>query len=268
MNGAQYIAETLSAKGVDHVFLVLAILRKSLVEMEKLGIKRVVAHSEKGATYMADGYARVSHKPSVSMSQSVGAANLAAGLQDAFLGHSPVIALTGRKPPLFQYRNAYQEILHGPMFDQVTKYNSNIDEAAQLPFILQQLFREATTGAPRPVHADLLGLSGEMIEEGEVRVPVQINRQYSTYPASRPMADPYLVQEALKLIEQAARPIIVDRSSLMPVPKCGVWRNRYLSLLPPQMPVRESFQRITPLPPELWDRIPSNAPTVASAMPI
>jgi acetolactate synthase-1/2/3 large subunit len=209
MNGAQYIAETLAAQKVDHVFLVLAILRRGLVEMEKVGIKRVVVHSEKGATYMADGYARISGKPSVAMSQSVGAANLAAGLQDAFLAHSPVIALTGRKQPLFQYRNAYQEILHGPMFDQVTKYNANIDDAEQLPFILQQLFREATTGAPRPVHADLLGLSGEVIEQGDVRLPLFSNGQYTTVPAFRPAADPALVLEALKLIKQAKRPIIV-----------------------------------------------------------
>ncbi|HBB16035.1 MAG TPA: acetolactate synthase [Syntrophus sp. (in: bacteria)] len=209
MNGAQYIAETLSAQRVDHVFLVPAILRRGLVEMEKVGIKRVVAHSEKGATYMADGYARVSRRPTVSMSQSVGAANLAAGLQDAFLAHSPVIALTGRKPPLFQYRNAYQEILHGPMFDQVTKYNANIDDAEQLPFILQQLFREATTGAPRPVHADLLGLSGEIIELAEVRNPLPASGKYTTYPAIRPAADPYLINEALELIGQAKRPIIV-----------------------------------------------------------
>ncbi len=209
MNGAQYIAETLSAQGVKYVFLVLAILRRGLVEMERVGIKRVVAHSEKGATYMADGYARVSRRPSVSMAQSVGAANLAAGLQDAFLAHSPVIALTGRKPPLFQYRNAYQEILHGPMFDQVTKYNAYIDDADQLPFILQQLFREATTGAPRPVHADLLGLSGEVVELAEVRLPLLASGKYTAYPAIRPAADPHLVNEALKMIELAKRPIIV-----------------------------------------------------------
>lgn len=209
MNGARYIAETLKAQGVDHVFLMQAILRRGLVEMEDVGIKRIVTHSEKGATYMADGYARISGRPALAMSQSVGAANLAAGLQDAFLAHSPVIALTGRKPPLFQYRNAYQEILHGPLFDQVTKYNANIDDAEQLPFILQQLFREATTGAPRPVHADLLGLSGEFIELAEVRLPLMASGKYATYPAIRPAADPALVSEALQMIQKARRPIIV-----------------------------------------------------------
>jgi acetolactate synthase-1/2/3 large subunit len=209
MKGAQYIAETLKAQGVDHAFIMLAILRRGLVEMEKVGIKRVVTHSEKGATYMADGYARISGKPSVAMCQSVGAANLAAGLQDAFLAHSPVIALTGRKPPLYQYRNAYQEILHTPMFDQVTKYNAYIDDAQQLPFILQQLFREATTGAPRPVHADLMGLSGEVIEEAEIRLPLLACGKHTTYPAFRPAADPDLIREALTLIEKAKRPLIV-----------------------------------------------------------
>jgi len=112
ITGARFIAETLKGYGVSHIFYVDAILRKTMVDLEELGIRRVITHSEKAAAYMADGYARVSHQPGVCMAQSVGAANLAAGLQDAYLGLSPVVALTGKKPPLFQYRNAYQEIAH------------------------------------------------------------------------------------------------------------------------------------------------------------
>jgi hypothetical protein len=44
------------------------ILRRGLVEMEALGIRRVLAHSEKAAAYMADGAARVSRKPGVYVS--------------------------------------------------------------------------------------------------------------------------------------------------------------------------------------------------------
>ena len=103
MTGAQYIARTLKGYDVTHVFYIEAILRRTLVEMEKVGIKRILTHCEKSAAYMADGFARVSGKPGICMAQSVGAANLAAGLQDAYLGNSPVIAFTGRKPPLYQY---------------------------------------------------------------------------------------------------------------------------------------------------------------------
>ena len=91
MTGAKYLADTLKAYGVSHVFLVPAVLRKSLAEMDMVGIKRVVTHGEKAAAYMADGYARASGRGGVCMAQSVGAVNLAAGLQDAFLGLSPCV---------------------------------------------------------------------------------------------------------------------------------------------------------------------------------
>ena len=106
MTGAKYLADTLKAYGVTHVFFVPAVLRKSLAEMDMVGIKRVVTHGEKAAAYMADGYARASNKVGVCMAQSVGAVNLAAGLQDAYLGLSPVLALTGHKSNLQQNRNA------------------------------------------------------------------------------------------------------------------------------------------------------------------
>ena len=49
MTGAKYLADTLKAYGVSHVFLVPAVLRKSLAEMDMVGIKRVVTHGEKAA---------------------------------------------------------------------------------------------------------------------------------------------------------------------------------------------------------------------------
>ena len=88
MSGARFIAETFKGYGITHIFYVEAILRKALIEMEVLGIKRVLTHGEKAAAYMADGYARARRGPGICMAQSVGAANLAAGLQEL-----PVTAL-------------------------------------------------------------------------------------------------------------------------------------------------------------------------------
>jgi acetolactate synthase-1/2/3 large subunit len=207
--GARFIAETLQAYGVTHVFYIDAILRQTLVEMETLGIRRIVTHSEKAAAYMADGYARVSHGPGVCMAQSVGAANLAAGLQDAYLGLSPVLALTGRKPPLFQHRNAYQEILHGPLFQPVTKYNVNVVAGEQLPLYLRQAFREATSGAPRPVHLDLLGVRGELLEQAEIDGETVVEEPFRHYPSARPEPEAEQVQRAAQVLGQAKRPVIV-----------------------------------------------------------
>ncbi|HSB67990.1 MAG TPA: thiamine pyrophosphate-binding protein [Candidatus Methylomirabilis sp.] len=209
MTGARFIAETFQGYGVTHVYFVEAVLRRALMEMEGLGIRRVLTHSEKAAAYMADGYARASRRPGVCMAQSVGAANLASGLQDPFLGCAPVLALTGRKGPLAQYRHAYQEILHGPMFDPVTKYNVSVDSLAQLPHLLRQAFREATSGRPGPAHLDLSGHLGDLIEGAEAELEVVIEASFSRCPARRPAPEAEYVREAARLLAGAERPVIV-----------------------------------------------------------
>ena len=100
MTGARFLAETVHGYGITHVFFMPYIAPRALMEMEKLGIKRIQTHGEKAAAYMADAYARVNRRPSLCMAQSVGAVNLAAGLQDAYLACTPVVALTGRESQL------------------------------------------------------------------------------------------------------------------------------------------------------------------------
>ena len=112
MNGAEWLARALAGTGMSHVFFVESTMRRTLLALGDLGVKPILAHSEKAAAYMADGYARVAGRPGVCMAQSVGAANLASGLQDAWLGRAPVIAFTGHKEPSFQHRNSYQSARH------------------------------------------------------------------------------------------------------------------------------------------------------------
>lgn len=209
ITGAQYIAELVKGYGISHVFFVPAILSTALVEMESLGIRRIVPHSEKAAVYMADGYARIHGGPALCMSQSVGAANLAAGLQDPFLAHSPVIAITGRKPARARYRNAYQEIEHRRLFDSVTKYNVEVDEVEQLPHLFPQAFREAVSAVPGPVHLELVGYEGDAICRAEADLDLVIEKEYAKFPPFRPQPPEERLQEALRKIRTARRPVFV-----------------------------------------------------------
>src|SRR3974377_507187 len=152
MNGAEWLGQALAGTGMTHVFFVESVLRRTLLQLEDLGVTPVLAHSEKAAAYMADGYARGAGRPAVGMAQSVGAANLASGLQDAYLGRSPVIALTGRKEPSFQHRNSYQEIAHAPLFAAVTKFSAPVDSTAEFPPLLRHAWRAGLAGSPRPPH--------------------------------------------------------------------------------------------------------------------
>ncbi len=209
IKGAEFMAATLKGYGATHVFLVEAMLRKTMVELEKLGVKRVVAHSEKAAAYMADGYARASRTVGVCLAQSVGAANLASGLQDAFLANAPVLAITGQKPPLFQHRNAYQEIRHEPLFEPVTKYNVTVTEPGQLPLYLRQAYREATTGCPGPVHIDMPNNLGLVIDNSIITEEPLVEKTFTRVPAFRLQPDPEAVAAAAKALAAAKRPVIV-----------------------------------------------------------
>jgi acetolactate synthase I/II/III large subunit len=209
ITGARLLAETLKGHGTTHVFFVPAVMPSFLDEAKKLNIRPILCHSEKAAAYMADGYARVSHRPGVCLAQSVGAANLASGLQDAYLGLSPVIALTGHRTYPERYRNSYQEIDHAPLYTPVTKFNAVVDNAKGLPLILRQAFREATSGAPGPVHLDLPGVKGEQIADAEMDVESAVEEQFSRYPAIRPEPEPELVKKASEVISQARKPVIV-----------------------------------------------------------
>ena len=110
MGGGAWLAASLAASGQTHVFFVDAVLRRTLLALSEAGVAPVLAHTEKAAVYMADGYARVSGRPGVVAAQSVGAANLAAGLQDAWLARTPIVAMTGRKVPAHQQHLA--ELAH------------------------------------------------------------------------------------------------------------------------------------------------------------
>jgi len=209
MTAARFIAETLKGYGITHAFFVEAVLRRTLIEMETLGIKKVLAHSEKAAAYMADGYARVRRGPGICFCQSVGTANIAAGLQDAFLARSPVIAITGHRPPVARYSNAYQEIIHGPLFEPVTKYNAEIEVVEQLPRLLRQAFREATTGSPGPVHLDIVEYIKDSLETVEADLKVSEEKLFSFYPPHRIVPEQNNIEEATRLLEGALRPVII-----------------------------------------------------------
>jgi acetolactate synthase-1/2/3 large subunit len=209
ITGARYIAETLAALGIDHVFFMDAVLRRTLAECGTVGIKRVLAHSEKAAVYMADGYARASKKVTVVMAQSVGAANLAAGLQDPRLFGTPLIAITGRHVAANQYRNAYQELPHEPMFSAFVKNSFRVDTPEQLPRILRQCFREAASGPYRPVHLDVAGNTGSVTDFCELVLDQVVEPEYARVPSQRPAADPAAVTRAAAALNAARRPVLV-----------------------------------------------------------
>jgi acetolactate synthase-1/2/3 large subunit len=206
--GNQYFAEALRGYGVSHVFYVPSILGGAMAEMDRVGVKKVITHGEKAAAYMADGYARASHRPGICLCQDIGTTNLAAGLRDAFMGGSPVIAITGGQGDQPRYRHAYQNAEDFAAWDGVTKANFSVETVGRLPDLLRQAFRVATSGSPGPVHLELRGSGGQLLDR-EADFDEVYEERFQQYPAFRPEPEPDAINAAADLLAQAARPIIV-----------------------------------------------------------
>ena len=208
MLGARYIGEFLVKYGVSTYFFKPSILSKTLAQMDDLPIKRVLTHGEKSAAYMADGYARASGKPGVCGAQTVGAANLAAGLRDAYMENSPVISLTGGRFPHSKHKRAYQEIDDFPLFEALTKANYQVDQVERIPDLMRQAFRDATSGTPGPVNLQFLGLHGE-IENDTADLEMIVEEEFTQIPSYRSYPDNDLLDKLILKLENAERPVII-----------------------------------------------------------
>lgn len=208
-SGATVLAEMLAAYDTTHVFMVPAVLRRTMAELERhTNIRVIHTHGEKAAAYMADGYARVSGKPGVCMAQQVGALNLAAGIRDAHLANSPVIAMTGGSRPDQRGRGVYQEADDLPAFTPYTKFNAAVEDVSRFPDVVEQAYRIATSGCPGPVHIQFQGQEGE-IDAQECEGSFVPQEQHMSVPPYRPLPNRRDIHTLLQHLEASQKPIIV-----------------------------------------------------------
>ena len=207
MTGSRAIAKTMERHGVEYFFHVSGGMTGLFVEIEDAGIDLVLARSEKGAAYIADGYARIAYKPGVCYGQAgPGAINLAAGISEAYWTCTPLIALTGSTSLSHLYKFQYQELQEMPFFEPTTKWNAEIYEPGRAGEIMRDAFIIATSGAPGPVHVNLHYAAGN--EEGDSPEPYG-SEEHSAYPAKRSRPDPDDVIKLTKALTAAERPVIV-----------------------------------------------------------
>ncbi len=211
--GNKVFAEALVAYGADYFFHVPVILPGAVVEMTSRGLNPIVAHTEKAAAYMADGYARASGRIGVCGSQAIGAANLAAGLLDAYMARSPLLAVTGSGTPDTRERNFYQEADQRGFFAGVTKMSSRVGSAGRFADLIRQAVRTAVSGQPGPTHLEIAGFWGSLGTE-EAPEPPTFEPQYCVCPPCRPAGDPDRVAALATRLTAAARPIVVAGSGI------------------------------------------------------
>lgn len=209
LTGAEIILECLIREGVEVMFGYPggAILPTyDAMSKYKGKIHHVLVRHEQGASHMADGYARASGRVGVCIATSgPGATNLVTGLATALMDSVPVIAITGQVGTKAIGTDAFQETDVTGVTIPVTKHNYLVTSVDELAFTIKEAFHIARTGRPGPVLIDVpKDVQNATTDFEWDDTPVELPGYKPTLSASDQQ-----IQQAVELIHQAKRPIIL-----------------------------------------------------------
>src|SRR4029453_15627612 len=149
--------ECLEAEGVRHVFGIPGEETLDLNEsLERSTIEFVPVRHEQGGGDMADTYGRLTRSAGVCLGTlGPGATNLVTAVADAFLDHSPVVALTGQADLERMHKESHQHIDVVSVFRPVTKWNARLQSSRVIPEVVRKAFKVAQAQKPGPTHIEL-----------------------------------------------------------------------------------------------------------------
>ncbi|PHY22318.1 acetolactate synthase 3 large subunit [Caulobacter sp. BP25] len=206
MTGAEIVVRGLVDQGVEVLFgypggAVLPIYDALFHEPR---LQHILVRHEQGATHAAEGYARSSGKPGVVLVTSgPGATNAITGIMDALMDSIPMVVITGQVPTHLIGTDAFQEADTVGMTRSCTKHNYLVKDVRDLPQIIHEAFKIATTGRPGPVLIDIP--KDVQFAKGEYYGPHEVQSTHAYAP--RIKGDAARIAEAVKLISSARRPI-------------------------------------------------------------
>jgi acetolactate synthase-1/2/3 large subunit len=220
-HGGALLAGLLSEHGVRHVFGVpggqTLALYDAIVDRAR-DLTHVLVRDERTAAYAADGYARMTGRVGVcDATVGPGAAKLPSGLGEALGASVPVIALVSDLPirlAAHRYRSAASQALdQAALLTPVTKWLASVPDAASMPGLVRQAFREATSGRPGPV---ALLLPQDVLDSPAAPVtPRAGSGRFGVFPAFRPPPEPADVAAVAQVLRRAARPFLLAGGGVM-----------------------------------------------------
>jgi thiamine pyrophosphate-dependent acetolactate synthase large subunit-like protein len=212
VTGNDLVVQTLKNEGVDTVFYLtggpMSDVAGLCLEMQ---FKSIDVRHEQAAAMMAHAYSRLTGKPGICFAASgPGTTNLLTGIGNSFLDATPVVALGGSSPLTQNSRGAFQEMDQVSIFKPVTKWTERVTDTRRIPELISKAIRMATQGQQGPVYLDLPGdILYTQVELDEVHFPRNLSKQ------PRPSGDPELIEEAIALLKQAKRPLILTGSGIL-----------------------------------------------------
>ncbi len=212
MNGARTVVEMLKKYKTEVIFGVPGDTSIGLYEAlydVAPAIRHVMARDERSASFMADAYARLSHRPGICECPS-GAGPLYAipGIAEANASSIPVILITSDIALSGEGRQTITEIDCAKLFEPVTKWSYLVKHVSKIPETIRRAFRIATTGRPGAVHIALPMEAQQAVFPGGSN-ELYIEEECTTYPAYRTRGARVVLENLSKILIQAKKPVII-----------------------------------------------------------
>lgn len=199
------MVEQMAELGLKHVFGIPGTSILGVVDAIKKNDKLefIQVRHEQTAALMASAYGKLTGQVAACLTVAgPGATNLATGLYDAKLDHSPVVAITGMVQRQLIGPGSFQEIDQYSFFEPLTVFNKIL------------MSKDQTTSL------STLAVKHSIIERGvsHIGIPNDVQKQYysskivpfeGNFPNRATKPADYLIEKAAKVIDQSERPVII-----------------------------------------------------------
>lgn len=199
------LVEQMAEWGVEYVFGIPGTSSLGVVDAIRKNpkITYIQVRHELTAAFMASAYGKLTGNISACLTVAgPGASNLATGLYDAKLDHSPVLALTGQVERVSLGTDIAQEIDQQPFFEPICVFNKTMMSKEQSTILVTQAIKHALIekgvshiGIPNdvqklPYKTDIIPLEGNLANQTSSPLETHIHK-------------------AVNIINDSKRPVII-----------------------------------------------------------
>ncbi|MBI3329134.1 MAG: thiamine pyrophosphate-binding protein [Nitrospinae bacterium] len=207
VTGSHLIGRALKLEGVRNIFTLAGDhILPVLDVMADMEFRFIDTRHEQAAVHMADAWGRITGQPGICMYTTPGFANALPGLAHALHSESPVISISGSADLAELGRGAMQEIDQIGAATPFTKGAWLVHDARRIPDYIARAVRTAFSGRRGPVHLTI-PIDVQEQEVSEKEVTFYQPGEYRAEP--HVFADTSLIQQAIQLLHQAQRPLII-----------------------------------------------------------
>jgi acetolactate synthase I/II/III large subunit len=170
-------------------------------------IKHILTRDERSASYMADGYARVTGKVGVCEGPSGGGATyIIPGVVEANESSISLISITSDVPTTSYGHFPLTELDQKALFKPLTKWNCVLQKSKTFAKDIRRAFKESTTGKPGSCHLALpYDIQNQEVSEKEIWV----DKKHVKFPAEAKKPNINKLKKILEEIYKSKNPIII-----------------------------------------------------------